>query len=114
MVNMSWFVIAVSRDDTHRFSTANVDVIRLIKGFGVEGDAHAGTTVQHRSRVAADPTQPNMRQAHLIQAELHEELRGQGFEVPAGGAGRERHHSWDRSAQLAADRSGWGRLRSWR
>jgi len=50
--------------------------------------------------VAADPTQPNLRQVHLIQAELHEELWGQGFEVPAGGAGRERHHPWDRSAQL--------------
>ena len=111
MVNISWFVIVVSRD-AHRFSTANVDVIRLMKGFGVEGDVHAGATVQHRSRVAADPTQPNLRQVHLIQAELHEELWGQGFEVPAGGAGRERHHSWDRSAQLAADRSGWGRLRS--
>lgn len=54
-------------------------MIRLLKGIGVEGDAHAGAQVQHRSRVRRDPTQPNLRQVHLIQAELHDELERRGF-----------------------------------
>lgn len=62
-------------------------MIRLVAGLGVEGDSHAGTTVKHRSRVRADPTQPNLRQVHLIHAELHEELRGAGFTVRAGEMG---------------------------
>jgi MOSC domain-containing protein YiiM len=61
--------------------------IRLLAGLGVEGDAHAGVTVKHRSRVAADPTQPNLRQVHLIHSELHDELRTQGFQVWAGEMG---------------------------
>ena len=60
------------------------DTIRLIAGEGVEGDAHRGVTVQHRSRVRADPTQPNLRQVHLIQGELHDELVPLGFEVAPG------------------------------
>ncbi len=80
-------VIAVSRDAVHRFSKPTVDEIVLLAGLGVEGDAHAGVTVQHRSRVAADPTQPNLRQVHLLQAELHDELRGHGFAVGAGQLG---------------------------
>jgi MOSC domain-containing protein YiiM len=61
--------------------------IRLIAGLGVEGDVHAGETVKHRSRVARDPAQPNLRQVHLIHAELHDELRSQGFNVAAGAMG---------------------------
>jgi len=61
--------------------------VRVIAGLGVEHDAHAGTTVQHRSRVAKDPTQPNLRQVHLIHAELIDELREQGFAVSAGAMG---------------------------
>lgn len=61
--------------------------IRLLQGLGVEGDAHAGATVKHRHRVKLDPTQPNLRQVHLIQAELHDELRAQGFEVMSGAMG---------------------------
>jgi len=61
--------------------------IRLVEGVGVEGDSHAGTTVQHRSRVARDPSQPNLRQVHLIAAELHDELRSRGFPVAAGAMG---------------------------
>jgi MOSC domain-containing protein YiiM len=61
--------------------------IRLIEGLGVEGDAHAGTTVKHRSRVARDPSQPNLRQVHLVHAELFEELRAAGFEVTPGRIG---------------------------
>lgn len=61
--------------------------IRLLAGLGVEGDAHMGKTVKHRSRVARDPTQPNLRQVHLIQGELHDELRARGFDVDSGQMG---------------------------
>jgi MOSC domain-containing protein YiiM len=61
--------------------------IRLLAGLGVEGDAHMGVTVKHRSRVARDPSQPNLRQVHLIHAELHDELRANGFTVKAGEMG---------------------------
>ena len=80
-------VWAVSRDGTHRFSKQPVAGIMLLAGLGVEGDAHAGVSVQHRSRVAVDPTQPNLRQLHLIQAELLDELRDQGFQVEPGQLG---------------------------
>jgi MOSC domain-containing protein YiiM len=80
-------VLSVSRDSKHKFSKANQLVIRLIEGLGIEGDAHAGTTVKHRSRVARDPTQPNLRQVHLIHAELFEELATGGFKVAAGELG---------------------------
>lgn len=84
---MAGTVAAVSRSATHSFSKDDQREIRLVAGLGVEGDAHAGTTVQHRSRVARDPRQPNLRQVHLIHAELHEELRRAGFDVAAGQMG---------------------------
>ncbi len=65
----------------------NTSQIKLLKGLGVEGDAHLGKTVKHRSRVAKDPTQPNLRQVHLIHQELHEELANKGFEVTPGQMG---------------------------
>jgi MOSC domain-containing protein YiiM len=68
-------------------SKPNKDAIRLLVGLGVEGDAHAGKTVKHRSRVAKDPTQPNLRQVHLIHAELHDELRSKGYDVAPGEMG---------------------------
>ena len=77
-------VIAVSRKATHGPDKPNCDVIRLVAGQGVEGDAHCGPLVKHRSRVAKDPTQPNARQVHLIHAELHDELAGLGFAVTPG------------------------------
>ena len=80
-------VAAVSRSATHSLSKGNQEAIHLLAGLGVEGDAHAGTTVKHRSRVARDPHQPNLRQVHLIHAELHEELRRAGFDVVAGQMG---------------------------
>lgn len=80
-------VVAVSRDDGHGFSKASTEEITLLAGLGVRGDAHAGVTVQHRSRVAADPTQPNLRQVHLIHAELFAEMRERGFEVGPGQLG---------------------------
>src|SRR5687767_2512540 len=80
-------VTAVSRSSAHTFSKAPQDSIRLIAGLGVESDAHQGATVKHRSRVARDPTQPNLRQVHLIHAELHDELAAAGFSVAAGDMG---------------------------
>jgi MOSC domain-containing protein YiiM len=80
-------VVAVSRAPKHTFSKRNEDSIRLLAGLGVEGDAHAGTTVKHRSRVRRDPTQPNLRQVHLIHGELHDELNAQGFAVSPGDMG---------------------------
>ncbi len=84
---MSGSVMAVSCTATHIFSKEPQDSIQLLQGLGVEGDAHRGETVQHRSRVAVDPTQPNLRQVHLIHAELHEELLSAGFDVTAGQMG---------------------------
>ncbi|MEF2280045.1 MOSC domain-containing protein [Deinococcus sp. YIM 134068] len=84
---MTATVTAVSVSVTHSFSKANRPSIRLLAGLGVEGDAHAGTTVRHRSRVAADPTQPNLRQVHLLHAELHDDLWARGLEVSAGQMG---------------------------
>ncbi|MEU0939630.1 MOSC domain-containing protein [Embleya sp. NPDC005971] len=78
---------AVSRSSEHLFTKPNQSTIRLLAGLGVEGDAHLGVTVQHRSRVAVDPTRPNLRQVHLIHAELHEELAAAGFTVAAGELG---------------------------
>jgi MOSC domain-containing protein YiiM len=80
-------VFAVHRSPTHSFSKSPALSIRLIAGLGVEGDAHAGATVKHRSRVARDPTQPNLRQVHLIHAELHDELNAAGFHVKPGDMG---------------------------
>lgn len=84
---MAAIVTAVSRKATHAFSKTNQTSIRLLAGLGVEGDAHLGETVKHRSRVRQDPTQPNLRQVHLIHAELHDELQAKGFAVSAGEMG---------------------------
>ena len=80
-------MVAVSRDSDHRFSKPVVQELTLVEGWGVEGDAHAGTTVQHRSRVARDPSQPNLRQVHLIHAELFDEVAGAEFAVAPGELG---------------------------
>jgi MOSC domain-containing protein YiiM len=80
-------VEAVSCNVDHAVSKQNRGSITLLAGLGVEGDAHAGETVQHRSRVARDPSQPNLRQVHLIHAELHDELRAAGFDVAPGRMG---------------------------
>ena len=80
-------VTAVSLSAEHHFSKTNQNSISLIAGIGIEGDAHAGETVQHRSRVAQDPSQPNLRQVHLIHSELHDELRAAGFAIAPGQMG---------------------------
>lgn len=84
---MNAIVIAVSQSTAHEFSKQNQTSIELLAGLGVKGDAHSGQKVQHRSRVAHDPSQPNLRQVHLIQAELHDELNASGFIVSAGDMG---------------------------
>ncbi|MBO9581683.1 MAG: MOSC domain-containing protein [Sphingobium sp.] len=84
---MDGCVVSVSRDGAHRFSKQPVEAISLIEGLGVEGDAHFGKTVQHRSRVAVDASQPNLRQVHLIAAELLDELVEQGFDVKPANLG---------------------------
>ena len=80
-------VLAVHRSSGHDFSKFPEATVKLVVGLGVEGDAHAGVTVQHRSRVARDPSQPNLRQVHLLHAELFEELRAAGFTVRPGDLG---------------------------
>jgi MOSC domain-containing protein YiiM len=84
---MNGVVIAVSRSGGHTLSKPVQTSIRLLTALGVEGDAHAGATVKHRSRVAKNPSAPNLRQVHLIHAELHDELRSAGFELAAGQMG---------------------------
>jgi MOSC domain-containing protein YiiM len=80
-------VVSVARHQTHEFSKTVVDRIDIVENHGVEGDAHAGVTVKHRSRVAVDPTQPNLRQVHLIQSELFGDFAQSGFELKAGDLG---------------------------
>ncbi|KIH96836.1 molybdenum cofactor biosysynthesis protein [Streptomonospora alba] len=80
-------VAAVGLSSEHAFSKTAAESVRLLEGLGVEGDAHMGATVQHRSRVARDPTQPNLRQVHLIPGELHDELRESGYRVRPGDLG---------------------------
>lgn len=84
---MTGLVLAVHASGSHTMSKPARESIRLLEGLGVEGDAHMGTTVKHRSRVARDPSQPNLRQVHLIQAELHDELRADGLDVAPGAMG---------------------------
>jgi hypothetical protein len=80
-------VTAVARSATHTLSKPEAQSIELVAGLGVEGDAHFGVTVKHRSWVARDPSQPNLRQVHLIHGELHDELAAAGFAVSAGQMG---------------------------
>jgi len=84
---MTGIVTAVSRSATHTFSKTTQASIRLLPGLGVEDDAHMGVTVKHRSRVARNPSQPNLRQVHLIHAELIDELWAAGFAVSVGQIG---------------------------
>ncbi|MEV5614119.1 MOSC domain-containing protein [Streptomyces sp. NPDC052225] len=80
-------VAAVSSNGVYSFTKPNRDSITLLAGLGVEGDVHAGVTVKHRSRVAQDPTQPNLRQVHLIHEELFDEVAADGHRVRPGELG---------------------------
>jgi MOSC domain-containing protein YiiM len=84
---MAAMILAVARNPRHHFSKQAEDSITLLEGLGVEGDAHAGVTVRHRSRVARNPAAPNLRQVHLIHAELFTELAAKGFAIAAGDMG---------------------------
>ena len=81
---MNAFVTSVSSSAAHGVSKDTRPAIQLLAGRGVQGDAHLGVTVQHRSRVARDASQSNLRQVHLIHAELHDELSAAGFAVSPG------------------------------
>lgn len=80
-------VVAVSKSQSHTFTKNICDKIVLLKGLGVEGDAHMGEKIKHRSRVAKDPNQPNLRQIHLIHSELFDELSEKGFYIGNGQIG---------------------------
>ncbi|HYD47588.1 MAG TPA: MOSC domain-containing protein [Terriglobales bacterium] len=77
-------VVAVHRAAKHQLSKETVRSIELLAGLGVAGDAHRGTTVQHRSRVARDPQQPNLRQVHLVHVELFDQLIERGLVLTPG------------------------------
>jgi len=80
-------ITSVSKSPTHTFSKEKFESIKLLEGLGVEGDAHMGKTVKHVYQVKKDPTKPNLRQVHLIQSELFEELAEKGYQVSAGQLG---------------------------
>jgi MOSC domain-containing protein YiiM len=84
---LNGIVAAVSSNGQYSFTKPNRASITLLAGLGVEGDVHAGVTVKHRSRVAVDPTQPNLRQVHLIHEELFDEVGEAGFQVAPGQLG---------------------------
>lgn len=84
---MTGVVVAVNRSPGHTLYKVNEGSIKLLEGLGVEGDAHMGKTVKHRSRVARDPNQPNLRQVHLIHSKLFDELVEQGFDIAPGRMG---------------------------
>lgn len=84
---MSAFVVAVSVNPEHTLSKANQNSIRLVRGVGITGDAHAGKNDQHRSHSKRDPKRPNLRQVHLIHSEFYEELNAAGFSVLPGQLG---------------------------
>ncbi|CAN5253874.1 MOSC domain-containing protein [soil metagenome] len=77
-------VVAVARQKQHRVTKDIVDTILLIAGRGVEGDAHMGEKVKHRYDARKNPDRPNLRQVHLIQSELFDELADRGFAVGPG------------------------------
>ena len=86
-MNQPITIVSVSRSGSHSFSKPEAGAITLLAGRGVEGDAHCGVTVKHRSRTAQDPTQPNLRQVHLLHRELFDALGAQGFIVRPGALG---------------------------
>ncbi|MCC3289816.1 MOSC domain-containing protein [Arthrobacter sp. zg-Y1110] len=80
-------VVSVSQSSKHNFSKDRVESVLLVEGLGVDGDAHSGSTVQHVFRKRSHPTEPNLRQVHLIHAELFDELAQDGFELHPGDLG---------------------------
>ena len=70
----------------HGFAKVNQDMVRLAAGVGVEGDVHSGAAGSARVATCAAPPR-NLRQVHLMQTELFEELAGRGFTVAPGKLG---------------------------
>lgn len=87
VVQLEGEVVSVSKSAIYSFSKQVFSEITLLKGLGIKGDIHAGKKVKHRSRVRRDPSQPNLRQVHLMHQELFEELKPKGFEVHPGEMG---------------------------
>lgn len=83
----SGIVVAVSKSSKHSFSKENCEKIKLLAGLGVEGDAHMGEKVKHRSRVRQNPDQPNLRQVHLLHCEIFDELSTKGMDIKPGEIG---------------------------
>ena len=86
-MNLEGTVIAVSTSPVHNFSKENQESVKLIKGLGIDGDAHKGEKTQHLYQVRNKPDQPNLRQVHLIHSELHAELEKEGFKILPGQMG---------------------------
>ena len=80
-------VLALSKSAAHTLIKEGQNSLTLLTGLGIEGDAHLGVSVKHRSRVRKDPSAPNLRQVHLIHSELHHELRKKGFKISSGEMG---------------------------
>ena len=87
MSTPSGSVVAVHRSAEHTFSKTPQESITLVAGLGVNGDAHQGARVKHRSRVERDPSQPNLRQVHLVASELLDEVNAKGYDVTPGALG---------------------------
>jgi MOSC domain-containing protein YiiM len=84
---MTGHVIALHVSSLHLFSKQEKSSLNLLQGLGIEGDAHMGATVKHRSRVATDPSQPNLRQVHLLHMEMIEDICSKGFDIKPGNVG---------------------------
>jgi MOSC domain-containing protein YiiM len=80
-------VASVSRSQDHTFTKPTGTTISLVAGLGVQGDAHMGETVKHRSHIRKFGHIPNLRQVLLIHEELFAELRARGFDVGPGSIG---------------------------
>jgi MOSC domain-containing protein YiiM len=80
-------VVAVCAETRHGFSKRVVEQIELIEGHGVRSDAHGGATVQHIFDRRRDASKPNLRQVHLLEAELFDELEQVGFNIAPGDLG---------------------------
>ena len=84
---MSARVLALSLSPTHTFSKSPQQRLKLVAEHGVEGDAHFGVTVKHRSRVAKNPDAPNLRQVHLIHQEMLDRVASSGLDLKPGDIG---------------------------
>jgi len=80
-------VMSVNQAARHDVRKTPVAALHLRSGLGADGDAHYGATVQHRYDRRRDPSRLNLRQVHLIGAELLEELGRAGYRIAPGDLG---------------------------